>query len=238
VDALHPKRQSVLGNTVNQLFESVLAAAHPKDPNGALFGAMSRRDSTKSTVGAAIAGAAEAVRIGVEAGCQEEGGAGGGGGAKVLSRAYINAKKARDECAAKQHLSMLVSLQGMTEARVMELCSERTPLVPGMTVIVIQAGNHEVTGVFESLSAAPAAPVPATTQAPPVSAAATTVAVVPPLLLRSPVWVLSTLLESTFMRTCGPHGTPFVRRSSTLGVNHQAQGLKQPPTTTAEGQRW
>jgi hypothetical protein len=48
------------------------------------------------------------------------------------------------------------------------------------------------------------------------------------------VWVSSTLLESTFMKTCGAHSTPFVRRSSTLGVNLQAQGYKQPPTTTAE----
>jgi hypothetical protein len=125
----------VLGNTANHLIQSVLAAAHPRDPNGALVAAISRRDSTKSTVGAAIAGAAEAVRN------QEEGG-GGGGGANVLSRAYINAKKTRDECAAKQHLSMRVTLQGMTEARAMEMCSERTPLVPGMTVVVIQLGNH------------------------------------------------------------------------------------------------
>jgi hypothetical protein len=36
------------------------------------------------------------------------------------------------------------------------------------------------------------------------------------------------------MKTCGAHSTPFVRRSSTLGVNLQAQGQKQPPTTTAE----
>jgi hypothetical protein len=150
VDKLHPKRQSVLGNTVNHLLHSALAAAHPRDPNGALVAAISRRGSTKSTVGAAIAGAAEAVRTGAEAG-NEEGGGGGGGVANVLSRAYINAKKARDECAANQHLSMLVSLQGMTEARVMEMCSERTPLVPGMTVVVIQLGNYELAGVFESL---------------------------------------------------------------------------------------
>jgi hypothetical protein len=42
-------------------------------------------------------------------------------------------------------------LQGMTEARAMEMCSERTPLVPGMTVVEIQLGNHELTDVFESL---------------------------------------------------------------------------------------
>ena len=33
----------------------------------------------------------------------------------------------------------------------MELCSERTPLVPGMKVFVAQQGSHLVTGVFESL---------------------------------------------------------------------------------------
>jgi hypothetical protein len=55
VDTLHPKRQSVLGNVVNQLLESVLTAAHPRDPHGALGAATRRRDSTKSLVGAAIA---------------------------------------------------------------------------------------------------------------------------------------------------------------------------------------
>jgi hypothetical protein len=71
--------------------------------------------------------------------------------ANVLSRAYIIAKNARDECAAKQHLSMRVTLQGMTEARAMEMRSERTPLVPGMIVVVIQPGNLELAGVFEFL---------------------------------------------------------------------------------------
>ena len=55
VDTLHPKRQSVLGNVVNQLLESVLTAAHPRDPHGALGAATRRRDSTKSLVGGAIA---------------------------------------------------------------------------------------------------------------------------------------------------------------------------------------
>ena len=83
-----------------------------------------------------------------------------GNEANVLSGAYITAKKAGDELTAKQHLSMLVSIPGMTEARAMELCSERTALVPEMKVFVTQPGNHLVTGVFESLMSSSSSSTP------------------------------------------------------------------------------
>jgi hypothetical protein len=176
VDALHPRRQSALGKVVGEVVGAVLTAAHPDQP-GALKAAAGRRYSAGTVAGAALitagveggggGGGCGRRRSGVGVG----GGGGGGGGeahscsgghemscrdgavaeVKLVASAYVNAKKAGDEEAAKQHLSMLVSFKGLTESHVAELCTERTPLVVGTQVAVSFPGNVIKLGTLESV---------------------------------------------------------------------------------------
>jgi len=134
---MHVKQQSVVGKVTGLLLDAVLRKMSEADPEGALKAMLSRRDGPKTLVGGLLSDSkakAKAVCNPVFDG---------------VVAAYKAAMRSGDTMLARQQLSLLVMSPGITDAEIIEACSERSALTVGDDVHVIGLGS-EVTYRFSN----------------------------------------------------------------------------------------
>jgi hypothetical protein len=133
------RRQSDLGKVTSMLMEALLRqtkAGKKLDPVGTLKSTSGRRDSATSTLGQVLG---EQTKVEVP---------------PVLAKAYIFAVQSNMKEVAKQHLSVVVKMVGVTEEQAMKACTtERKALSVGDEVDVVMSGNKMAKGKVEAVLA-------------------------------------------------------------------------------------